>query len=153
MRILIAEDNLINQKLALKQLERMGHSVVVANNGTEAVALHEKGNIDLVLMDVQMPEMGGLEAATIIRLREQLTGAHVPIIALTAMAFSGDVEQCFNAGMDGYLSKPFEADKLKSTIADVLARLRSTVALDGSFPAIDSTTASPSPSSVVSSAD
>jgi signal transduction histidine kinase/CheY-like chemotaxis protein len=133
MRILVAEDNLINQKLALKQLERLGHSVVVANNGKEAVALHEKGDLDLILMDVQMPEMGGLEATTIILLREQATGEHLPIIALTAMAFAGDVEHCLNAGMDDYLSKPFEADKLKSTIAEVLARLNPTRAPEGTL--------------------
>ncbi len=153
MRILVAEDNLINQKLARKQLERLGHSVVVANNGKEAVALHEKGDIDLVLMDVQMPEMGGLEATTIMRLREQLTGAHVPIVALTAMAYSDDIEHCLNAGMDAYLSKPFEADKLKSTISEVLARLKSTTALDGNFPPVAKSAALPGPGSVVNSAD
>ncbi len=145
MRILVAEDNLI--------MERLGHSVVVANNGKEAVALHEKGDIDLVLMDVQMPEMGGLEATTIMRLREQLTGAHVPIVALTAMAYSDDIEHCLNAGMDAYLSKPFEADKLKSTISEVLARLKSTTALDGNFPPVAKSAALPGPGSVVNSAD
>jgi CheY-like chemotaxis protein len=117
LRVLLAEDNLFNQKLVIRLLEKQGHWVVVANNGREAVAALEREPFDLVLMDVQMPEMGGLEATALIREREKQTGGHVPIIALTAYAMKGDRERCLEAGMDAYLAKPVRAQELFDTIA------------------------------------
>ena len=107
LHILLAEDNLVNQKVAQKLLEREGHSVVIANNGREAVEKYEAEHFDLILMDVQMPEMDGFEATAEIRAQEQGTTRHIPIIALTAHAMKGYSEQCLAAGMDGYVSKPF----------------------------------------------
>ncbi|MBI3698471.1 MAG: response regulator, partial [Acidobacteria bacterium] len=106
MRILLAEDNLVNQRLAVRTLEKRGHLVVVANNGLEVLAALEKQSFDLVLMDIQMPEMGGFEASSAIRQKEQNTGRHIPIVALTAHAMNADRERCLAAGMDAYVSKP-----------------------------------------------
>ena len=114
--ILVAEDNAINQKLALRLLEKHGHRVVVAGNGTEAVAFWEKQTFDLVLMDVQMPGMSGLEATTAIRARELQTGGHIPIVAMTAHAMKGDRERCLEAGMDDYIPKPIQARQLYETV-------------------------------------
>jgi CheY-like chemotaxis protein len=105
-RILLAEDNLVNQRVAVGLLTRRGHTVVVANNGVEALAALEAEAFDLVLMDVQMPEMGGLEATAVIRERERTSGGHLRIIAMTAHAMTGDRERCLEGGMDGYLAKP-----------------------------------------------
>jgi CheY-like chemotaxis protein len=105
-RVLLAEDNVVNQRVAVALLRREGHDVVVAENGRQALEKLEGGRFDLVLMDIQMPEMSGLEAALKIRERERVTGGHLPIIALTAHAMKGDEEQCLEAGMDGYVSKP-----------------------------------------------
>jgi signal transduction histidine kinase/CheY-like chemotaxis protein len=112
LKILLAEDNLVNQRLAVRLLERLGHSVVMANNGREAVAIFDQDTFDVVLMDVQMPELDGLEATGIIRQHEKLTGVHTPIYALTAHAMKGDRERCLEAGMDGYLSKPIQSQEL-----------------------------------------
>jgi signal transduction histidine kinase/DNA-binding response OmpR family regulator len=117
LRILLAEDNAVNQKLAVRLLEKQGHQVVVAPDGREAVRAVEGQPFDLVLMDVQMPGMNGLEAAAAIREREKATGGHVPIIALTAHAMKGDREGCLAAGMDDYLSKPLQARELYEAIA------------------------------------
>jgi PAS domain S-box-containing protein len=119
LRVLLAEDNAVNQRLAVRLLERQGHTVVVAGNGREAVAALEREPCDVVLMDVQMPELGGLEATEIIRARERGTGRHVPIIALTAHAMKGDREKCLAAGMDAYLSKPIQAQELLRALASV----------------------------------
>ncbi len=116
LRILIAEDNPVNQQLALHLLERRGHSAVVAENGREAIAAMEKHKFDMVLMDVQMPEMGGLEATRAIREREKSTGEHVPIVAMTAHAMQGDREHCLEAGMDGYLAKPLDPKIFEQTV-------------------------------------
>jgi CheY-like chemotaxis protein len=105
-RILLAEDNLVNQRVAVGILTRRGHHVTVAINGREAVEAVQRERFDLILMDVQMPEMGGFEATAIIREREMRDGGHIRIVAMTAHAMSGDRERCLAAGMDGYLSKP-----------------------------------------------
>ena len=123
LKILLAEDSLVNQKLALAQLEPHGHHVTVANNGREAVWLWESHPFDLILMDVQMPEMDGISATQTIRRREQEHDGrhHIPIIAMTAHAMKGDREHCLEAGMDGYVSKPVRARELFSTIEDILS--------------------------------
>lgn len=121
LQILVAEDNLINQHLAVRLLEKRGHRVTVATNGQQAVDLLDQRAFDVVLMDVQMPEVDGFEATAIIRAREMLTGRHVPIIAMTANAMQGDQERCLQAGMDGYLAKPIKAGVVFSTIESVYA--------------------------------
>lgn len=110
--ILLAEDSLINQKLAIGLLEKWGHLVSIANNGHEAVKLSGEREFDLILMDVQMPELDGLDATRAIRIREQRTGKHLPILAMTAHAMKGDRERCLEAGMDDYLMKPIRAEQL-----------------------------------------
>jgi CheY-like chemotaxis protein len=118
LRILLAEDNAVNQKLAVRMLEKHGHKVVVANNGKEALAALQAASFDVVLMDVQMPEMGGLEATAQIRIAEQGTGRHIPVIAMTAHAMKGDRERCLEAGMDGYVSKPVQPKELLAAIEE-----------------------------------
>ena len=117
LRVLLAEDNIVNQKLAVRLLEKLGHVVAVANNGLEALEELERGSFDLVLMDLQMPELGGLEAVRLIRQQEEETGQHLPIIALTANAMKGDREICLEAGMDDYVSKPIQTRALIEAIA------------------------------------
>jgi signal transduction histidine kinase/CheY-like chemotaxis protein len=119
LRVLLAEDNPINRKLAICLLEKQGHSVTVANDGAEAVAAVRDGEFDVVLMDVQMPNMSGLEAAAVIRTRERGSGRHVPIVAMTARAMKGDRERCLEAGMDGYVSKPIQPGHMMEVIARV----------------------------------
>jgi PAS domain S-box-containing protein len=116
LQILVAEDNPVNQQLALHLLERRGHFAMVAENGREALAAIEKHNFDLVLMDVQMPEMGGLEATRAVREKEKSTGGHLPIVAMTAHAMQGDRERCLEAGMDGYLAKPLDPKIFLQTV-------------------------------------
>ncbi len=106
LRVLLAEDNPINQKVAERLLEKMGHSVTLAKNGREALHTWETDDFHLILMDVQMPEMDGFECTKAIREREQIQGGHIPIIAMTAHALKGDRDRCLGAGMDGYISKP-----------------------------------------------
>jgi signal transduction histidine kinase/DNA-binding response OmpR family regulator len=121
LRVLLAEDNAINQKLAVRLLEKHGHFVAVANDGAEAVAAVQGGEFDLVLMDVQMPNMDGLEAAAAIRALERGTARHIPIVAMTAHAMKGDEERCLKAGMDGYISKPIQPDRMMEVIAQATA--------------------------------
>jgi two-component system sensor histidine kinase/response regulator len=116
LRILLAEDNLVNQKVATRLLEREGHRVVVVGTGREAVAAVDRESFDIVLMDVQMPEMDGFEATVAIRARERFTGTRLPIIAMTAHAMSGDKERCLSAGMDGYVAKPVRRQDLLDAI-------------------------------------
>ncbi|MHC4875140.1 MAG: hybrid sensor histidine kinase/response regulator [Planctomycetota bacterium] len=116
LRVLLAEDSIVNQKLALALLNKWGLTVSVAMNGAEAVEQVTAQDFDLVLMDVQMPEMDGLEATQKIRAQEEQSGGHVPIIAMTAHAMTGDREQCLDAGMDSYVSKPVRAWQLKQEI-------------------------------------
>jgi CheY-like chemotaxis protein len=120
LRVLVAEDNAVNQQVALGMLERAGHVATVAENGREVLALLERGAFDVVLMDVQMPEMDGLEATAAIRERERATGGHLPIVALTAHAMKGDAERCLEAGMDAYLAKPLQPRELAAAIEGVL---------------------------------
>jgi len=119
LRVLLAEDNAVNQKLTVRLLEKQGHEVEVAENGREAVEACEVADFDVILMDVQMPEMNGLEATRRIRAKEQSAEASIPIIALTARATEADQEKCLEAGMDDYLSKPVEIDTLRDVVADV----------------------------------
>jgi PAS domain S-box-containing protein len=122
LRILLAEDNPVNQEVAVHLIERRGHSVIVAENGREAVEAIERHKFDLVLMDVQMPEMGGLEATRVIREKEKGGGHHLPIIAMTAHAMQGDREQCLEAGMDGYLAKPIDPKTFLQTVEGISER-------------------------------
>jgi two-component system, sensor histidine kinase and response regulator len=112
LRILLAEDNIVNQTLASRLLEKRGHDVTVAGNGKQALAVFEKQAFDAILMDVQMPEMDGFETTAAIRESEKSTGRHIPIIAMTAHAMKGDKERCLASGMDGYLSKPIRGKDL-----------------------------------------
>ena len=121
LRILLAEDNLVNQKLAIRLLERMGYAADIAGNGLEAVAAVERSDYDLVLMDVQMPELDGLEATR--RIRQRWPGVTGPrIIAMTANAMEGDREACLAAGMDDYIAKPIRPEILQTALATVEAR-------------------------------
>ncbi|MDX2034407.1 MAG: response regulator [Blastocatellia bacterium] len=118
LRVLLAEDNVVNQRLAVLLLERDGHSVRIANNGREAITAVLREPFDLVLMDVQMPEVSGFEACDRIREWERATGGHLPIVALTAYAMKGDRERCLAAGMDSYLSKPIQSKELFNVIEE-----------------------------------
>jgi signal transduction histidine kinase len=119
-RILVAEDNAINQRLVSRVLEKRGHLVTVVSDGSQVLASLARQAFDLVLMDVQMPGMDGFEATASIRAQEQVTGQHLPILALTAHAMHGDAKRCLDAGMDGYLSKPLKAEELDAAIARLL---------------------------------
>jgi two-component system sensor histidine kinase/response regulator len=123
LNILLAEDNAVNQKLAIRLLEKRGHRVTVAGNGLQALAELEKGPFDLVLMDVQMPEMDGLEATTLLRERERFSGEHQPVVAMTALAMKGDRDRCITVGMDGYLSKPISPRDLDDVLDSCQARV------------------------------
>ena len=116
LHVLLAEDNTVNQRLASRLLEKRGHRVTVANNGQEALNLLDRTSYDLVLMDVQMPLVDGLEATRLIRDREKGRGTHQPIVALTAHAVKGDEERCREAGMDGYLAKPIRPQELDAIL-------------------------------------
>jgi two-component system, sensor histidine kinase and response regulator len=119
LRVLLAEDNVVNQRLAARLMEKRGHTVVVVSTGREALAALAQEPFDVVLMDVQMPDMDGLEATTAIRRWEQETRIHVPIIAMTAHTMQGDAERCLAAGMDGYVSKPIKPEDLYAAIDSV----------------------------------
>ncbi len=121
LKILLAEDNKINQVLAQRLLEKWGHKVHVCNNGKEAVEASAAQDFDLILMDVQMPEMDGIQATQAIRQREEAAGKHVPIFAMTAYAMESDKEKCLAAGMDGYVSKPINTQELFQTIEALIA--------------------------------
>ena len=121
-RVLLAEDNAVNRQLAARLLEKNGYNVIVATNGLETVAAAKQECADLILMDIQMPEMDGLEATVAIREREKTTGKHVPIIAMTAHAMKGDRERCMAAGMDGYLTKPIQTQELLDALETHLSR-------------------------------
>lgn len=116
LRILLAEDNPVNQKIAVRMLEKQGHSVAAVGTGTGVLELFTRERFDLILMDVQMPEMDGIEATAAIRQSEKISGQQTPIIALTAHAMIGDRERCLAAGMNGYTSKPVRMDALNKEI-------------------------------------
>ena len=120
--VLLAEDNIVNQALAIRLLEKQRHTVTVANNGREALTAFSKNIFDLVLMDVQMPELDGFKTTGIIREKERGTGRRIPIIAMTAHAMKGDRERCLAEGMDDYVSKPIKADALYSIIEKLITR-------------------------------
>jgi signal transduction histidine kinase/CheY-like chemotaxis protein len=122
LRVLLAEDNPVNQRLGVRLLEKRGHRVVVAANGREALEALDKESFDLVFMDLQMPEMGGLEATAVLREKEKGSGIHQPVIALTAHAMKGDQERCLTAGMDGYLAKPIKPQELDEILQSYVAR-------------------------------
>ena len=120
LEILLAEDNDVNELIARRVLEHRGHTVTSAHDGIEALAQFDRRSFDLVLMDVQMPGMDGLEATAQIRLREKVTHGHQYIIAMTAHAMVGDRERCLAAGMDGYLTKPLNTRDLDMALAAVV---------------------------------
>ncbi|MDA0591254.1 MAG: response regulator, partial [Planctomycetota bacterium] len=122
LKILLAEDNAVNQLTATTMLEKLGHSVEVANNGREAIDKLAAGEFDLVFMDVQMPELDGLSATKEIREGEQSSGRHIPIVAMTAHAMAGDQERCLEAGMDAYTSKPIRRKAIEAVIAEIAER-------------------------------
>jgi two-component system sensor histidine kinase/response regulator len=123
LRILLAEDNAINQTLALRLLEKRGYRVSVVCDGRAALTALEKEGFDVILMDVQMPEMDGFETTAAIREKEKSTGGHIPIIAMTAHALKGDHERCLSAGMDGYVSKPIRTTELFAAIESVIGKV------------------------------
>jgi two-component system, sensor histidine kinase and response regulator len=120
LRVLLAEDNRVNQRLAARLLEKRGHRVVLAENGAQALEEIQRQSFDLVLMDVQMPVMDGVQATAAVRQREKATGIHVPIIAMTAHAMEGDRERFLESGMDGYISKPVHSHELFEMIDSLL---------------------------------
>jgi CheY-like chemotaxis protein len=120
LHILLAEDNSVNQRLAMRLLEREGHSVEIANSGQEALDKLDQSRFDLVLMDVQMPDLDGLQATVLIRDRERRQGRRVPIVAMTAQAAESDRKRCFEAGMDAYITKPVHVPELMSIIESVV---------------------------------
>jgi CheY-like chemotaxis protein len=122
LQILIADDNLVNLRLARSLLAKQGHSAVNVSSGREALAALEQQSFDLVLMDVQMPDMDGFETTRAIRAQERVSKKHLPIVAMTAHAMIGDRERCLAAGMDSYVTKPVDAAKLFTAIADALPR-------------------------------
>jgi PAS domain S-box-containing protein len=121
-RVLLVEDNMVNQKLALRLLEKRGFEVRIAGDGEIALKELERGTFQLVLMDMQMPNMDGFEATAAIRKKEETTGGHIPIIAMTAHALKTDEERCIAAGMDAYIAKPIRTDELFATIERILGR-------------------------------
>src|SRR5581483_433084 len=120
LRILLVDDNAINQRLGAKLLEIRGHTVVLAGDGAQAVEAYEREPFDLVLMDVQMPVMNGFEATARIREKQSTSGRRIPIVAMTARAMKGDREECLAAGMDDYVSKPFRASELEEVISGLI---------------------------------
>ena len=156
LRVLVAEDNPVNQAVVLRMLEKMGHSPVLAHNGREAISMLAEKEFDLVLMDVQMPEMDGLTATQKIRQRETQTGSYIPIVAMTAHAMKGDKERCLAAGMDGYITKPLSSLRIEEMIETMFSSGFGTpnVVSSGAQTATSSsasTPSSPSPSSSSSS--
>jgi CheY-like chemotaxis protein len=124
LRFLVVEDNVVNRLVATRLIEKQNHTVSTAANGREALDVLEREGFDCVLMDVQMPVLGGFEATAAIRERDRNSGGHLPIIAMTAHAMAGDLERCLAAGMDGYIAKPIQAKTLFATVERVLGTLK-----------------------------
>jgi CheY-like chemotaxis protein len=116
LSILLAEDNPMNQRVAARMLENWGHSITVVSNGRLALEALERKSFDVVLMDLQMPEMGGFEATALLREREKNTGDHIPVVAMAAFPTTSDQERCLKAGIDEYVFKPFAADELAALL-------------------------------------
>ncbi|HEV3263487.1 MAG TPA: response regulator [Gemmataceae bacterium] len=140
LRILLADDNAFNQRVGVMKLEKKGHQVTVVGSGQDALAALDRETFDLILMDVQMPDMDGLEVTAVIRRNEQTTGGHIPIVAMTAHAMKGDRERCLESGMDGYVTKPIQDHELWRAIRGVVhvdslaADRRSALILDSASP-------------------
>ena len=131
LQILLAEDNIVNQKVAIALLKKWGHVITVANNGKEALVALENQDFDVVLMDVQMPEMDGLEATRLIRHPQSaIRDPNIPIIAMTAHAMKGDRERCMEAGMNDYVSKPLNVEELFKIINKFSSEKVRTLTLD-----------------------
>ncbi len=139
LQILLAEDNPVNQMTATTMLEKLGHAVVVANDGRQALAKLDEQKFDIVFMDVQMPEMDGVTATGAIRKSEQVTGKHTPIVAMTAHAMKGDKEKCLEAGMDDYVSKPIRRKDLADVIVRIVERFLTEAAANGQAAAASAT--------------
>ena len=152
LRLLLAEDGLVNQTVARRLLEKYGHSVTVVNDGGEALQALEEANFDVVLMDVQMPVLDGFAATAEIRRRESGTGEHIPIVAMTAHAMKGDRERCLAGGMDGYVSKPIRSRELFGAIAEVLSPIAAT-STPAAISAGDGPVSAPTPVAVAPNAD
>lgn len=150
LRVLLAEDNSVNQTLVVTMLERRGHAVQVANNGVEAIEAYRRHPFDVVLMDLQMPVMGGLEATSRIRELERASGRHVPIIAMTAHAMTGDREKCLAAGMDGYISKPIKPREFHAEVESIAETFRREGGADAENTSDDKPTPAPVPSPALS---
>jgi CheY-like chemotaxis protein len=129
--ILLAEDNVVNQMVARGILQKLGHRVVLAENGKQAVESVDRETFDAILMDVQMPEMDGFEATAAIRKKQSRTGTYTPIIAMTAHAMEGDRERCIDAGMDDYISKPIRSAVLHEVLEMHCRRVDAPVPLAG----------------------
>jgi CheY-like chemotaxis protein len=123
LRVLVAEDNPINQVVLVRVLEKMGHAAVVAKDGREALSIANTRKFDLIFMDVQMPHMDGLEATRAIREKEMISGTHVPIFAITARAMKGDSDLCLRAGMDGYIAKPLRFSDVEWALSAVANKM------------------------------
>jgi signal transduction histidine kinase/DNA-binding response OmpR family regulator len=141
LQVLLAEDNPVNQMTATTMFEKLGHGVVVANNGRQAIDKLKEQAFDVVFMDVQMPEMDGVTATGEIRKHEQATGKHIPIVAMTAHAMKGDKEKCLEAGMDDYISKPIRRKELAEVIARIVERFLTPAAANGEPAAASATDA------------
>jgi two-component system sensor histidine kinase/response regulator len=137
LRILVAEDNTTSQLIARKTLEKIGHHVEIAQNGSEAVKMTEKGNFDLILMDAEMPILNGLEATRLIRKSEGVSGRHIPIIAMTAYAMKEDKKKCLDAGMDGYLAKPAKPAEINAIVTELFAGKENLVNASKSFSEVE----------------
>jgi CheY-like chemotaxis protein/HPt (histidine-containing phosphotransfer) domain-containing protein len=141
LQILLAEDNPVNQMTATTMFEKLGHAVVVANNGRQALDKMDEEKFDVVFMDVQMPEMDGVTATGEIRKRERATGRHIPIVAMTAHAMKGDKERCLEAGMDDYVAKPIRRKDLADVLARIVERFLTEAPADGGSAATSATDA------------
>lgn len=128
LRVLLAEDNPVNQRLVVRLLEKRGHAIIVARDGREALEAFERERFDAVLMDVQMPDMNGLEATAAIREKERATSRYTPIIAMTAHAIKGDRERCMEAGMDGYIAKPIKPDEMFRVLEEFASEIQNAYA-------------------------